>query len=695
MINQSIAIKASREGFPEYCVTIDPDYSLEWFHNIIALKLEDSVRRVENGEDVRIMILMPPRHGKSDEATQKFPSWVLGEHPEWPFIVSSYSQELATDFGQGTRDIMDSSNYKAIFETRLRQDTQAKSKWMTEEGGGYTAVGVGGAITGRGFKIGIIDDPFKNREEADSPVTRESVHKWWKSTFYTRQEGNSAIIVILTRWHDDDLAGRLLREEEEAIKNGETDYDKWEVLEFKAIAEKDDAYRKTGEALWPQKFNVSKLQKTKATLGSYEFSALYQQNPIDEESQEFKKEWLQYRSFDEVSKMVTRKFATIDPAGSKKKKSDYTGCTRNYVNANNDWHLKSSRYRINSKGIIDLIFELHEAGFEQIGIEEGTYLDSIEPFLKVEMDQKKIYPNIIPLKHGGTMKETRIRGLIPRYENKKVYHIDKTCLHLEEEYLRFPKASHDDCLDTVAYQSQIAIPPVLGFGDTITSDEVFSNVSSVVNDQTGPVLIGISTSFPVHYVIGNRQGLFYNRITNVTEKDPFEELDTIIKKFDKCFIVSDQIGDVIGLKMLQAKYPGKIFICFIKNDSNSQNIVKWGKDKEFGTVEVNKNSIIQLIVDEMKDKRFVLNGSKEDWKDYAREFSTLFRLWELNSLGDKVSTWETSGPQNFIKSTIMFRVALDKFATSMATVVEPGMFGDMQVGRIFDNSVNMSDTWNL
>lgn len=131
-----ITVKSSQEGFPEYCVAIDERYQLEWFHQQIALRLEQAVKQVENGEDVRLMIFMPPRHGKSDEATQKFPSWVLGNHPNWPFIVASYSQELATDFGQGTRDLMSKPNYKAIFDTRLREDTTAKAKWMTDEGGG-------------------------------------------------------------------------------------------------------------------------------------------------------------------------------------------------------------------------------------------------------------------------------------------------------------------------------------------------------------------------------------------------------------------------------------------------------------------------------------------------------------------------------------------------------------------------------
>lgn len=673
-------IQGARRGFPEYCVTIDPRYSLEWFHSKIALRLERAVKQVESGEDVRLMIFMPPRHGKSDEATQKFPSWVLGEHPEWPFIVASYSQELATDFGQGTRDLMDRPNYHAIFDTKLREDTNAKAKWMTQEGGGYTAVGVGGAITGRGFKVGICDDPFKNREEADSPVTRESVYKWWRSTFYTRQEGHTLMVLILTRWHDDDLAGRLLKEQKEAEKNGEIDYDKWEVLEFKAIAEQDDENRKKGDALWPSKFDVPKLNVTKAALGSYEWSALYQQNPIDEDSQEFKKDWLQYRTWDEVQKMQCRKFATIDPAGSKKKTSDNTGVTRNYVNAFNEWNIKSKRYRINSKGIIDLIFTLHSEGFEQIAIEEGVFTDAIEPFLKDKMDELNIYPNVIPLKHRGIMKETRIRGLIPRYENKKVFHIVGECEDLEEEYLRFPKSAFDDCLDTTAYQNQVAVPPNSSLGDIITLEELSGCLSQDVNSQEGNIIIGVSTALPVHYVIGNAEGLFYYG----TPIDPKRDLTLHLANFRKCFIFADQVGDTLWLKELQEVNKGKIFTCFLTNDKKTQDIVQWGEGDKYNEVTIARSALLEQLVSELRSKRLLFNGTKEDWLEVLSEISTLFRTWEENDLGQRLPTWESSTPQGFIKSVLYLRAGLQKYSKSMASMTGANILDTLQVGVMDD-----------
>lgn len=448
---------------------VDSKYQLEWFHRLIAWKLEDVYERVLKGESPRVMIFMPPRHGKSEEATKKFPAWVLGRSPEMPIVVSSYSQELATDFGQGTRDIMNSQEYQTIFSTRLREDTTAKAKWMTEgkggyTAGGYTAVGVGGSITGRGFKIGIVDDPFKNRQEADSPLERENVWKWWQSTFYTRQEGNAAVIVILTRWHDDDLAGRLLKEQAENEKDNLEHFDKWEVLQFKAIAEDDSKHRKIGEPLWPSKFPLSILEKIKHAVGSYEWSSLYQQTPIDEANQEFKKGWFKYKDIKELQNVTVRKFLTIDTAYSQKDSADFCGLTINYVDSARNWNLIGCKKRLTPTQLIDILFDWHrEHRFEKIGIEKTAYLVGLKPFLEQQMSLRGVYLPIVELDHKQTSKEIRIRGLIPRYEYGGIWHLTKDginlCQDLEEELIRFPKSSHDDVSDSTAYQDQIAEPP--------------------------------------------------------------------------------------------------------------------------------------------------------------------------------------------------------------------------------------------
>lgn len=408
------------------------------------------------------MITVPPRHGKSEQATKKFPSWVLGKSPEFPIIVSTYSQDLSTKFGQGTRDIMNSRNYQAVFNTRLREDTKAKASWMTEEGGGYEAVGVGGAITGKGFKIGIIDDPVKNDEEAESEIVRENIWNWYTTTFYTRQEGNAAIIVIQTRWHDDDLSGRLIKQQKEAEEAGETNYDQWEIINFPAIAEHDESYRKQGEPLWPSKFGIEQLDKTKLTLGPYKWSALYQQNPVDADSQEFKSFWFQPIDVESVARMHTRNFLTVDPASAMRGDSDNIGVTLNFVNRENKWHFMCWKLRMNGPDLIDFLFKIHgDYGYEIAGIEQGVYQQVIKPYLDLEMRKRNHFFNVTELKHEQAMKEVRIRGLIPYYSSGSIYHIEGKCGDLEEEAVRFPKGAHDDVLDSAAYQVQIAQPPAL------------------------------------------------------------------------------------------------------------------------------------------------------------------------------------------------------------------------------------------
>lgn len=457
---------ANNGTFAEYCIAIDRNYQLEWFHAQVARKLENGYKRLMKGEDVRIMFFMPPRHGKSDMTTQKFTSWVLGKQAALPVMVSSYSDELATDFGQKTRDIMQSPQYQIMFNTRLRADAKARGRWLTDDGGGYTAVGVGGALTGRGYKIGIIDDPFKNREEADSIVTRESRHKWYQSTFSTREEGNSMIIFILTRWHEDDLAGRVLKEAAEAKKNGE-EYEEWEILEYKGIATEDDEYRKEGEALWPDKFPLSKLLSKKAVMGSYEFSSLYQQTPIDEENRKFKKAWFKYRDYQDIASMETYNVMTIDPRGKDDIKlgKDFVGITINFIDMDGNWNLICYRTKLNATQLIDLIFtNWQKYNLHKIGIEDNQFSQGLQVSWDEQSRVRQVYPYIELLKHGGTQKELRIEALVPRYERGSIYHLriggDNQCIDLEDELALFPKATNDDASDSCAYQTQAAERPL-------------------------------------------------------------------------------------------------------------------------------------------------------------------------------------------------------------------------------------------
>lgn len=442
---------------------VNTRYQASWLHREIASKLE----KVERGEIKRLMIFVPPRNGKSEIGSILFPAWLLGRHPEKEVITSSYSADLAQDFGYKTRNVVDSQEYQELFKTRLREDSKSKAKWLTEEGGGYTAVGVGGAITGRGADILIIDDPIKNREEAESQVVRDKIWNWYTSTAYTRLEKGGAVILILTRWHKDDLAGRLLKKMEEG---GEYS-DKWEVIKFPAIATHDEKFRKQGEVLWPEKYDLKALLSIKDTVGAYDWSALYMQEPVSSETQEFREEFFQYRTMEEVKALDTRRTLTIDTAISQKASADYTGFCLNFTDKENKWNIKAWKKKMSPLELIDDLFTLWDNfRIEVIGIEKTIYLQAIKPFLDEEMRKRNKFLTIVELDHNQTAKETRIRALLPRYESHSVFHITGQCTDLEEEQVNFPQGVHDDVLDATAYQLQVALPPA--------SDEDFSDVDN-------------------------------------------------------------------------------------------------------------------------------------------------------------------------------------------------------------------------
>jgi len=251
-----------------------PRYESSALHRQIAEQLE----RVERGEVDRLMLLVPPRHGKSELASRRFPAWYLGRHPEKQFISASASVTLAEDFGRDVRNLIASPEYAEIFDTRLSEDSQAKGRWMTSGGGSYFATGVGGALMGRGAHIALIDDPFGSMAEARSEQKRKEVHEWYTGTLYNRLEKNGAIVLINHRMHQDDLSGRLLAQQ---AAGG----DKWEVVELKAVTP-------DGAALWPEKFDAAALARIKANTTAKDWSALYQQEPTPDTGSYFRDEWL-------------------------------------------------------------------------------------------------------------------------------------------------------------------------------------------------------------------------------------------------------------------------------------------------------------------------------------------------------------------------------------------------------------------
>lgn len=439
----------------DFEIATNPKYEPNWHHERIAKELEHIL--AVGDRDYKILILsVPPRHGKSQQATIDFPAWVLGKAPDKEIITASYNTDLALVFGTQTRELVDSEAYKEIFKTRLKEDDRAKAHWKTAiesetgkmkvAGGGYTSVGVGGGLTGRGADILIIDDPIKNREEADSLVYREKVWSWFTSTAWTRLHPGGVVIVILTRWHVDDIVGRILSNEEFANE-------KVKILRFKAIAAKDSKQRKTGGALWPERYSIDDLMTTKSLVGPYDWQALYQGSPILSEDQEFRTEWIEPIREEQLRLMNTRRFLTIDTAMSKKTKADFCGFCDNRVNKENFWHIKAWRMKLGPAELVDTLFTLHQKNrYEKIGIEKTAYLEGLKLYIEEEERKRNVFLPIVELSHNQVNKEVRIRGLIPRYAAHAVFHLEGECDDLEEEQIQFPNAVHDDVLDAEAYQ---------------------------------------------------------------------------------------------------------------------------------------------------------------------------------------------------------------------------------------------------
>lgn len=243
-----------------------PRYRAAEVHRKIAAALE----AVERGEIKRLIIEAAPRHGKSELASRRFPAWYLGRHPDHTVMSTSHGAELANEIGRDVRNIVATSEYRALFPgVSLAPDSQAKDRWHVSGGGGYIAAGVGASITGRGCQVLICDDPVKGRAEAESEADRKNVWDWYRGTAYPRLEDNAAIVVIMTRWHEEDLVGQLLALE--ADGGG----DKWVKLVLPAIDPE-------GNALWPEKYPRAVLDQIRSTVGEYNWASEYEQKPRPE-----------------------------------------------------------------------------------------------------------------------------------------------------------------------------------------------------------------------------------------------------------------------------------------------------------------------------------------------------------------------------------------------------------------------------
>lgn len=457
-----------------------PSYSAGWVHDDICRRLEKFSADVAAGKSPRLMLLMPPRHGKSELASIRFPAWHLGRYPNHEIINVGYNLDLPMIFSRKVRDLMREPEYQALFpDCQLNPESQAIEKWNTTAGGGFLAAGVGGGITGKGAHILIIDDPLKNQEEADKVEHRDKLQDWYQSTAYTRLAPGGGVLLIETFWSDDDLAGRL----QLAMKNADpnTPVDQFEVIKYPALSEsweyRDNVtneivhepeeitvptqlqlLRPIDTCLHEARYPTDALKRIRANMFPRVWSALYQQNPVPDEGMYFKREFFRFQP-SLPSPHGLRVYTAWDFAIGEKQQNDWTvGVTLLQDETDTLYVLDVLRFKGDTFQIVESILNVAErwgsiptTGYV-IGAEDGQIWRAIEPVLKKRMQERKLYPPYEVLR-PMTDKMARARPLQGRMQQGRVVFPEQAdwLVQAQQELLRFPAGAHDDVVDALAW----------------------------------------------------------------------------------------------------------------------------------------------------------------------------------------------------------------------------------------------------
>ena len=405
-------------------------------HRQIAKKFED----IAKGKIKRLVVNMPPRHTKSEFASYLFPAWMIGKNPKLKIIQTSHNSELATRFGRKMKNLVDDSLYNQIFHNvQIATDSKASGRWETNHGGEYFAAGVGGAITGRGADLLIIDDPH-TEQDAMSDTAMDNTYEWYTSGPRQRLQPGGTIIVVMTRWGKKDLTGRLLAEQGKDILA-----DQWEVVEFPAILPSDNP-------LWPQFWDKDALLSIKASLPIQKWNAQWQQNPTASESAIIKREW--WRDWDK-KKIPTIKYIiqAYDTAFSKKETADYSAITTWGIfdpedgTGDNIILMDARRDRWNFPELKEVAFEEHEYWEPDMVLVEAKATG--QPLI----DELRLHgiPALGFSPGKGQDKTTRMHMIAPLFEAGKVWAptTKKFSEEVIEEVVSFPNGDNDDFCDSM------------------------------------------------------------------------------------------------------------------------------------------------------------------------------------------------------------------------------------------------------
>lgn len=483
----------ARRRLLQFTRRVQKNYKPGWVHEDICARLERFSADVAAQRSPRLMLLIPPRHGKSTLASITFPAWHLGHHPDHEIVDAGYNLDLPMKFSRQVRDILRARHYHSVFpDTKLSEESQSVESWLTTAGGGYTAVGVGGGLTGKGAHILIVDDPIKNMEEADSIDTRDKLWDWYQSVAYTRLAPGGGVLVIETWWNDDDLAGRL----QQVMASGDAYADKFDIVRYPALAEayefkntetleitrvpaaqvlsEEDLVptppqillRRPEEALHVERYDAEALKRMRGNMQPRIWSALYQQSPAPEEGAYFKRENLRFTPSVPSPGRGVYAFSAWDFAIGEKQTSDWTvGVTGLLDHTDNLYIVDVVRFKdADSARIVDEILEmairwgvLARTPYV-VGFEDGQIWRAMRPLFKKRCAERSVYPSYEELK-PLTDKLARARALQGRMQQGRV--LLKEGMPWEKpvtsELLRFPAGAHDDIVDALAWLANVVV----------------------------------------------------------------------------------------------------------------------------------------------------------------------------------------------------------------------------------------------
>ena len=449
-----LARRRARASYADFCRYVAPE-ELPDAHHLLICDVGD---RIMSGECKRAMFFMPPGSAKSTYATIRFPAYYLGKLGSKGVICASHNDTLASLFGKKTRNLIRLPETRAIFPNlSLTSDSQAKGEWDTEEGGFYFAVGIGGGVTGRRADLGIIDDPIRGRKDADSELIRDNCWSWYLDDFRTRLKPGAAIILIMTRWHEDDLAGRILPDDWDG-QSGKViskDGEEWEVICLPAQATGDDILgRKKGDWLWTNWFTPDWWEQTKSTVtqGGTVFRSwrsLYMQVPSDEEGSFFKREW--FKRFDLGDEPGTNNYQSSDFA-TRDEEGDFTELGVFGLDENKEIWIKDWWYGQQTTDVwIDAQLDQYKKFdcFAFFG-ETGQIRRAVEPFQTMRSRAREIYPRFEWLVRAGD--KAAVARSFQGMAASGMVHIPNTEWgdRLIEQLCRFPQGKYDDAVDVCA-----------------------------------------------------------------------------------------------------------------------------------------------------------------------------------------------------------------------------------------------------